>query len=201
MQGMIVERLTVLTFGAALEQRILIHLSETSYPTTSALPEPFAHGDERTALHSETAHDRQSVDSETDFRPETIVIDATEIAPSIAGAAGAVVSTLGDLDRWIDVLTESRSISPSLHEERMRFGPIPGSDDRGGGWGYGFGVANFGGLIGHNGGIPGFQSFAAHMPGTGANIIVLANINTGPGGKVPADTIAVALSKLNGLQT
>lgn len=100
------------------------------------------------------------------------------------------VARLGDLDRWI----ESRSISPSLHEERMRFGPIPGSDDRGGGWGYGFGVANFGRLIVHNGGIPGFQSFASHMPGTGANIIVLANINTGPGGKVPADTIAPSRS-------
>ncbi len=83
----------------------------------------------------------------------------------------------------------------------MRFEPIPGSDDRSSGWGYGFEVANFGGLIGHNGGFPGFQSFAAHMPGTGANIIVLANINTGPDGKAPADTIAIALSKLIGLQT
>lgn len=83
----------------------------------------------------------------------------------------------------------------------MRFEPIPGSDDRSSGWGYGFEVANFGGLTGHNGGFPGFQSFAAHMPGTGANIIVLANINTGPDGKAPADTIAIALSKLIGLQT
>lgn len=111
------------------------------------------------------------------------------------------VASFGDLDRWIDVLTESRSISLSHQEERMRFEPIPGSDDRSSGWGYGFGGANLGELTGHNGGIPGFQIFAAHMPGTGANIIVLANINTGPGGKAPADTIAIALSKLIGPQT
>jgi len=57
-------------------------------------------------------------------------------------------------------------------------------------------VVNFGGMVGHNGGIPGFQSFAGHQLATRTNIVVLANIDSGRDGKNPADAIAMALREL-----
>ncbi|MGI8484892.1 MAG: serine hydrolase domain-containing protein [Thermomicrobiales bacterium] len=198
MAGMILERLTGLTFADALQQRLLtpLELAETSLPSTSALPEPFPRGYERIPLHSENASDENSTDSETESAVPTTVIDATEIAPSIGAAAGAVVSTLAGLNRWVTATTGGWSISESSLRERMTLIGVLKPDGEASGLNYGLGIADFGGLIGHNGGIPGFQSFAAYHPASGANIVVLANIDSGINGKAPADSIAIALGKL-----
>lgn len=196
MLGMIVERLTGLTFGDALQQRLLgpLGLTQTSLPTTNALPVPFAHGYERTPASQAAVPERTNGDGHEE--PATVVTDATEIAPSVAGAAGAVVSTLGDLDRWLTSLATGYSISEALQHERMTFEPIPRADGQITGVGYGLGTVNFDGMIGHNGGIPGFQSFAGHHLATRTNIVVLANIDSGRDGKNPADAIAMALREL-----
>jgi len=154
--GMIVERLTGLTFGDALQRRLLgpLGLTETSLPTASALPVPFAHGYERTPASQ--ADTPRRTDDDGGAEQATIIADATEIAPSVAGAAGAVVSTLGDLDRWLTSLIAGETISESLQHERMTFEPIPRADGQITGFGYGLGLVNFGGMVGHNGGIPGF---------------------------------------------
>jgi D-alanyl-D-alanine carboxypeptidase len=52
----------------------------------------------------------------------------------------------------------------------------------------------FGGLIGHNGAVPGFQTFVGYQPEKGATVIVMTNLllapNTYFGEALPADSIA-----------
>ncbi len=60
---------------------------------------------------------------------------------------------------------------------------------------YGLGVADFGGVIGHNGGLPGFQSFMGYQPQKGATIVVLTNLQTAPGGTGSADELEKVIQK------
>ena len=55
---------------------------------------------------------------------------------------------------------------------------------------YGFAIASFDGAIGHNGGIPGFNSFMGYLPEKDATIIVLVNMQDNKAGIGPADYIA-----------
>ena len=63
--------------------------------------------------------------------------------------------------------------------------PVPGKP-----LGYGLGVADFGGFLGHNGQISGFESWMGYQPQKGATIIVLTNLDTAPDGSPPADELA-----------
>ena len=50
-------------------------------------------------------------------------------------------------------------------------------------------VVDFGGYIGHDGRLPGYNSFAAYNPETGTTIIVLTNLFAAPDGNTPATVI------------
>ena len=54
---------------------------------------------------------------------------------------------------------------------------------------YGRNVANLGGIIGHDGALPGFQSFVGYVPAKDATIVVLANLYPDNTCKGPADEI------------
>jgi len=57
------------------------------------------------------------------------------------------------------------------------------------------GVADFGGVIGHNGEIAGFQSFMGYLPQRGATIVVLTNLYAAPDGSGPADDLEKVIQK------
>ena len=89
---------------------------------------------------------------------------------------------------YLDVLGGCRS----GHQQEATQAARTTFDPRGN---YGLGIEKaFGGLIGHNGAVPGFQTFVGHQPGKGATIIVMANLllapNTYFGEALPADNIA-----------
>ena len=54
---------------------------------------------------------------------------------------------------------------------------------------YGLATADFAGFLGHDGQIPGYNSFMGYNPRTGATIIVLTNLYTAPDGNAPATDI------------
>ncbi|HEU0165941.1 MAG TPA: serine hydrolase domain-containing protein, partial [Thermomicrobiales bacterium] len=116
----------------------------------------------------------------------------TEIPVSAAAGAGALVSTVADLDRWLQALLDGFAIGEELRNERMNL--IPTGEEH---FGYGLGVMSHGRLVGHGGGIPGYTSFAGRDPETGVNIVVLTNGegNGTPEGSVMAlvDTIVKLL--------
>ena len=163
-------------------------LSETSWPAGPELPEPFADGYERVPLDG----------PRTDAPPTgpTTVERATRVAASAGGAAGAVVSTVADLDRWIDILFEGKALEQATSRAQLEILPILQPDGTPSGMGYGMGVADFGGIVGHNGGIPGFQSFAARIVALGVNVSVIVNIDYGVAGTHPADAMTLALRTL-----
>jgi CubicO group peptidase (beta-lactamase class C family) len=63
------------------------------------------------------------------------------------------------------------------------------------GFGYGLGVSNFGGFLGHNGTLPGFQSWMGYLPQQGATIIALTNLYLASDGSQPADDLAKVIQQ------
>jgi len=161
-------------------------LAETSWPDGPDLPEPFADGYARVPQEGPVTVDAPA-------NGPTKLIPATRIDASAAGAAGAVISTVADMDRWIDILLDGEALEPATSRAQLDTIPIPKPDGEPSGFGYGMGVADFGGIVGHNGGIPGFQSFAGRIIALGVNVSVIVNVESGATGGQPADIIAFAI--------
>jgi D-alanyl-D-alanine carboxypeptidase len=150
--GMIIERATGRTLGAEYERRIFrpLGLDETSFPTSTSMPRPVGHGYDVLAQGNWPT-------------------DVTATSPTIAGSAGAIVSTPGDLQTFMRALLRGRLVSRSLLREMKR--PTPGSLDgayalEGGGVGtYGLGLIHYTwskacGVWGHTGAFPGYRTIA-----------------------------------------
>ncbi|MFE2745621.1 serine hydrolase domain-containing protein [Streptomyces scopuliridis] len=99
------------------------------------------------------------------------LVDATAINPSWAWAAGGAVSTAGDLSVYVKALARGTLLEARTQQQRMDMEPVAD------GIRYGLGIAAFSGMWGHNGGLPGFQSFAAYEPVTAATVVVLTNVD------------------------
>ena len=98
--------------------------------------------------------------------------------------AGAVISTVHDLQIWAKALATGELLSAVAHQEQLSF--TPQSQD-----GYGLGISNSGGgFLGHIGANPGFQSWMGYQPQTGATIVVLTNLFPTPDGSLSADPLA-----------
>ena len=89
---------------------------------------------------------------------------------SAAWAAGSLTSTTGELATFFDALFAGKLVSPDALDEMTEAGPD--------GYGLGLGVLDHQSgtrFYGHNGGIPGYTSFAAFDPSTGDTVVVLTN--------------------------
>ena len=154
--GMIVEKVTGRPVGKLIERRILepLRLRHTSYPGGPRMPAPFAHG--YYAGDKGTGRLR----------------DYTRINPDVAGAAGAMISTLGDLRTWAKALADGTLLAPATQTERLQFGAFP---NPGLSVGYGLGIFNLAGFIGHNGAIYGYSTAMFHLPEANATIVLAGN--------------------------
>jgi D-alanyl-D-alanine carboxypeptidase len=65
----------------------------------------------------------------------------------------------------------------------------------GGGARYGLAIFDVNGYLGHNGELPGFQSFMGYNPANRTTVVVLTNLSAGPQPERPgtADSIARAI--------
>jgi D-alanyl-D-alanine carboxypeptidase len=104
------------------------------------------------------------------------------------GAAGAIVSTVGDLSKWDDAFFAGRIVSPA----HVKLATTPGTLADGSPTGYGFGwfVDTQAGQarVFHTGGTSGFASMTEMFPDLGERIIVL--VNQLGGGAVPIASAA-----------
>jgi D-alanyl-D-alanine carboxypeptidase len=115
--GMIVERITGHSYAHEIRSRILrpLHLRHTWLPGTDPdIPGPHAHG--------YLALDRGEGPT---------LVDITRVNPSLLNAAGEMISTTHDLDRFFDALTRGRLLPPYLLRQMEE--PAPGSE-------YGLGI-------------------------------------------------------------
>ena len=112
--------------------------------------------------------------------------DVTDDNPSWGWAAGAGISTVNDLIIWAEADATGALLSPETQKERLSWvSPPPAPNAQ-----YGLAIAEFpGGFIGHDGQLPGFNSFVAHNPETDATIVVVTNVYSAPDGSSPATEI------------
>jgi len=144
--GMLIRRVTGHTPTAEIQRRILdpLNLRNTSFPVTSTIPGPHAHGYIGT-------------------------LDVTNlINPSAAWTAGAMISTVDDVARFYRAVLTGRLLPPA--EQRDLLSTIPVNDvgelfpEH-----YGLGIYRVrlpcGPAWGHDGGYPGFKTFTYTSPG------------------------------------
>ena len=83
-----------------------------------------------------------------------------------------MISTLEDLRTWAKALATGGLLKPATHAEQMKFGTINAKPLY---VGYGLGIRNFGGLIGHNGAIFGYTTAMFYWPEADAIIVLAGN--------------------------
>ncbi|MET7299192.1 serine hydrolase domain-containing protein [Embleya sp. NPDC005575] len=187
--GLIAEKLTGRPLAELFEQHIFrpLGMSESSLPNDSGLPLPHAHGYEFIGnVESLTAPVLTGKDAAWADWSAGNPKDVTDANPSWAWAAGAAVSTVDDLLRWAPALATGTLLSPEIQRERLTFVP---TSDAPGAPGYGLAIADFAGFLGHDGQLPGYNSFVGYNPQSCATIVVLANLNQSPDGNAPADEL------------
>lgn len=160
--GLVAEAAGGEAIAALLRRRVFEPLAMTStyYGTETSLVAPFAQG----------YVDLNGLD---DFAVGTLV------SPTVAGAAGAVVSTAGDLLRFVEALAAGELVLPASHAARLTTVPasrvrLPGEAID---FEYGLGVLVGDSWIGHDGAIPGYEAEAYAKTGVGS-VVVLVNKST-----------------------
>ncbi|WP_405014425.1 serine hydrolase domain-containing protein [Kitasatospora sp. NBC_01539] len=173
--GLLVEKLSGMPLADFLRERVTgpSHLHRTFLPQGAEFPEPHAHGYTNQTLSGAVA-------------------DTTDWNPSWGWAAGAVISDLHDLHRWAKVVATGTLLTPETQAEREKFITVPGFD----GAGYGLGLFNTHGWIGHNGSLPGYESVTMYLPEQDATMVILINTDILHDGFEPSTLFARAITSI-----
>jgi D-alanyl-D-alanine carboxypeptidase len=160
--GLVAEEAGGEPIGTLLQRRVFDPLAMTStyFSTQTSLLAPFAQG----------------------YVDLNLLLDfpvGTVLSPTVAGAAGAVVSTAGDLLRFVEALAAGELVSSASQAARLTTVPASRVQLPGGSivFEYGLGVLVGDGWIGHDGAIPGYEAQAYAKMGVGA-LAVLVNKST-----------------------
>ncbi|WP_443074973.1 serine hydrolase domain-containing protein [Streptomyces sp. NBC_01435] len=164
--GLIIQKVTGRPVGEEITRRVIdrIGLRHTYFP---------AQGDMTIKERHPKGYDRET--------PDGPLLDLTEMDPSWAWAAGAMVSTGTDLNRFYAALLGGRLLAPAQLAQMRTTVPAP---YMGVGARYGLGLASrplsCGGLYwGHGGTIPGYLTRGGVTEdGRAANIAVTATMST-----------------------
>jgi len=163
--GQIAEKVTGKPIARLLREHIFepLGMSQTTYPFATAMPKPYLSG-----------YTKQSA-SGTGSR----IVDATHWNPTAFGAAGQIVSTLGDMKSFAEAVGAGSLLSDAGHKAQLRPNPFAVK----GGKTYDFGVGTDNGWITHAGTVPGYNTDFGYLPKLHATIVVLANtdIEADPG--------------------
>jgi len=172
--GLVVEKVSGHRLADFIDRRVLrpAQLRHTLFPEGAEFPEPHAHGYTNQTLSGQ-------------------VEDSTDWNPSWAWAAGSMISDLRDLRRWARVVATGTLLSPQTQKERLTFLPtgFPGT-------GYGLGIFNSDGWIGHNGSIPGYESVTVYLPSKKATLVLLLNTDIPHEGQEPSSLLARAITAI-----
>lgn len=176
MLGKIAEAVTGKSVGTLLRERIFqpLDLQGTSLPATTKLPVPFWNG-----------YTDQNLEG-------TKVRDSTHWSPSLAGAAGAMISTLPDLHRWVIALGTGSLLSPAIQKQRLKPNPYSVAEGRE----YLFCLGRDHGWLSHTGDIPGYNTTVAYLPKKKAAIVVMTNTDIEAEEALPTPKLFTALAEV-----
>lgn len=179
--GLALEKVSGKQIEALLKETILdpLSLNNTSYPSDTKMPLPFAHG-----------YTMQSKDGTE--------ADATFRNPSWTNAAGQMISTLADLKKWGEALGTGKLLTKETFNDRLNWVNSNNSDSMN--FQYGLGIFKLNNWIGHNGELPGYNSFVAYHPELGATFVCLVNSDSALKSDMldsqPANVLFLELSKI-----
>jgi D-alanyl-D-alanine carboxypeptidase len=171
--GLILEKVTGKPIGDLYREQIIepLGLKNTSFPdpADSSIPEPHAQG--------YTLQGRSS-----GSKP----IDSTDWSPSSAWTAGEMISTVEDLLVYGRALGTGKGLlSPEQQSERLDsfVSDVPplNQPPLKGDLAYGIGLGKDHGWVGHNGEIPGFNTYLFYHPDLDAVVVVEVNSDISSG--------------------
>jgi D-alanyl-D-alanine carboxypeptidase len=186
--GLILEKLTGMSAPDAFRKRIFepLGLKHTSLPalTDNKIPDPHAHG--YMYLTDKSTLDDVALTPDQKAAAQAGPSDVTDWNPSPGWTAGSVISTAEDMGLYTRKLVGGGLLDEKTQQLRLdSIQPTDPSKPQGGG--YGLGLSRFAPkLIGHNGQIPGYVSFAAYDPKLELLVIILTNLYETPAGRDPA---------------
>jgi D-alanyl-D-alanine carboxypeptidase len=154
--GLIIEAVTHDSIGNQIRKRLLVpyHLSQTSYPSTQAMPEPWAHG--------------YGLDAHRNWEDVS-----TSIPVSMMGSAGEMISDMSDMKRWITMYVTGKTSGPATYRALMKCLPIKENVS------FGLGLACSAGWYGYTGGLPGYNTADYYFPANGIFIVAWADVQAG----------------------
>ncbi|WP_327263713.1 beta-lactamase family protein [Streptomyces sp. NBC_01232] len=171
--GLVVEKVTGVPLGRYIDREVVepAGLGHTLFPTGAEFPSPHAQG-----YTNQTASGKVEV--------------STDWNPSWGWAAGAMISDLSDLRSWAKTLATGTLLTPATQAQRLKVvDALPGT-------GYGLGIFNVQGWIGHNGSLPGYGSLVLYLPESRATLVVLLNTDIGYAGQEPSTLFGEAITKI-----
>ncbi len=172
--GAIIEKLSGQSYAKFVEQRIFVPLgmSETAYE-----------GHERTPPQRAAGHSKK----------EGAFVAAPPLSMSLPYAAGSLVSTVDDLNRWDQAIAKGKLLKPA--SLKLAFTPYKLASGASTDYGYGWGIGKLQGstMISHGGGINGFSTFALTLPEEKLYVAVLGNSDSG---NVPPEMVAFKAAAL-----
>ncbi|MEO6836547.1 MAG: serine hydrolase domain-containing protein [Candidatus Tumulicola sp.] len=152
--GLIIENVTHDSVGDQIRKRFLVPfgLTHTSYPETMAMPDPWAHG--------------YGLDDRRNWK------DVSNTIPvSLMGAAGAMVSDMADMKRWIELYVSGKTSAPATHRALMNCIPTGVADV-----GFGLALGCTKGWYGYTGGLAGYNTANFYFPKTGVFIVAWIDV-------------------------
>ncbi|MFF4120004.1 serine hydrolase domain-containing protein [Streptomyces sp. NPDC001714] len=171
--GLLVEKESGQRLGDYLEQHVLgpAGMRHTLFPTGNEFPAPHAQG----------------------YTDQTATGKVEETAgwnPSWGWAAGAMISDLDDLRTWARTVATgvfpdgTAMVGPAVQKQRLTTPPtgIQGT-------GYGLGIFDVQGWIGHNGSLPGYESLTVYLPSARTTVVVLLNTDISYKGDIEPSTL------------
>lgn len=153
--GLVIEKVTGRQLNDVIDTEIVtpLNLTHTVFPVANEFPEPHARG-------------------YTDQTLDGTIADATDWNPSWGWAAGAMISTLDDLRIWVPALAKGDLLEPGTQHQRLQTNGLDPQDPTSG---YGLGLFNNHGWIGHNGSLPGYKTVAVYLPENDTTLVVFVN--------------------------
>ena len=162
-------------------------------PADASIPEPYAHGYQYGNAEESGGPDPALPPAEQQAAADGTLLpdDWSAMNPSWGWTAGSVISTANDLAAFVEALVDGGLLTPEMQQTRLQ--SIQPVDPANTAFGYGMGLMRFDTYYGHNGQIPGYNSFMVRDPDTGTSIIVLTSLTSAPDGRAPADQLALAV--------
>ena len=164
--GLIIEHITKDNVANQIRKRLLepFRLTQTSFPATEAMPEPWPHG--------------YGLNKQRNWE------DVSNTVPvAFMWTAGEMVSDMADMKRWVKLYATAKTGGPPGYRPAAECKPFLGNTC------FGLGMTASAGWYGYTGALPGYNTADYYNPATGTTIVAWITYQA----ESPPETVASVL--------